>query len=818
MKLFIKLLIISIAFISNGEILAQQPTDCLDAVIACGNSNINLDVSGVGVQELSGSNTCSSQENNSVWLKVTLVTSGTLGFTLTPNSNSIVEDYDFFVFGPNVPCDNLGQAIRCSTTNPQAANQGNNLTGMNGISTDVAEGPGADGNSFVRWIDANAGETYYIVIDRPIGNSPFSLQWTGTAQFSDPPTDASATTGTPLDFESCDVVAPFNDGSTEFNLSDNTNPILGTQTDVTVTYHATPSDANIGIDELPSMYPNIRNPQTIHARITNDLTGCFEISDFELRVNLGPDFRPPSDYPLCDNLDDGNDTNGRIEFNLESRNTEILNGQNPLDFNITYHQSSSDAELRTAPLPNTNMYYNNTPFNETVYVRIEDVLNPDCQSVTSLNLIVHLNPVAYNNTILQCDEDGNPDGMTLFNLNEANAVLTNNDSNLTTRFYTDASRTIEVPDSNSYQNVGNPQIIYVDVVDDRTGCSSPSELTLEVSLTDVTDIEIIRCDDDGDENGFYEFDLRAAESDITNGLPPNLDVSYFETYNDALLEMDELDESFVNTISDEQTIYARVENANNCYGISEVRLIVNKLPNIVTDELTYYCLNTFPQNIRLNAGVISDSPSNYTYLWSHGDTNYETPVNAPGTYTVTVTSRASGCSKERRINVEASNIAAISNIEIVDASQNNTITVLASGEGLYEYALLNSEGVQTPFQTSNVFENVAPGIYTVIVSDYKNDCGEVPNQVSVIGFPKFFTPNNDGVHDTWQVIGVSAMFQPNSTIHIFNRFGKLVKQLNPLGEGWNGRFNGEKLPADDYWFSVTLQDGRIFKNHFTLKR
>ena len=86
----------------------------------------------------------------------------------------------------------------------------------------------------------------------------------------------------------------------------------------------------------------------------------------------------------------------------------------------------------------------------------------------------------------------------------------------------------------------------------------------------------------------------------------------------------------------------------------------------------------------------------------------------------------------------------------------------------------------------------------------------------MIGFPKFFTPNNDGYHDTWQIYGVSEMFQPHTKIQIFNRHGKLIKELVPLGEGWNGLLNGTKLPSDDYWFSIKLQDGRVFKNHFAL--
>ena len=72
--------------------------------------------------------------------------------------------------------------------------------------------------------------------------------------------------------------------------------------------------------------------------------------------------------------------------------------------------------------------------------------------------------------------------------------------------------------------------------------------------------------------------------------------------------------------------------------------------------------------------------------------------------------------------------------------------------------------------------------------------------------------------DTWQVAGVSGAFQPNSKILIYDRYGKLLKQLNPSSKGWDGTLNGKVLPNDDYWFAVKLQDGRIFKNHFSLKR
>ena len=96
--------------LATSTLFAQN--DCVDAIVVCGNSGYtDLEASGFGTQELSGSNTCSSQENHSIWLKLNINTGGTLGFTLKPNSSAITEDFDFFIFGPNVNCGNIGQAI-----------------------------------------------------------------------------------------------------------------------------------------------------------------------------------------------------------------------------------------------------------------------------------------------------------------------------------------------------------------------------------------------------------------------------------------------------------------------------------------------------------------------------------------------------------------------------------------------------------------------------------------------------------------------------------------------------------------------------------
>ena len=795
---------------------AQQPNDCINAVTVCGNSSFSLDVSGIGMQELSGSNTCSSQENNSIWLRVSIATAGTLAFTLTPGSTDINEDYDFFLFGPDVSCGNIGQAVRCSTTNPAAASQGNNLTGMNSTSTETAEGPGANGDSFVSELDVLAGETYFLVIDRPIGNSPFSLEWTGTATFPDEPSNpvlANPNATSLPNLNVCDGLSPYDDAITEINLTTLTQDIINGATDIAVSYHNSESDANINANPLGNVFNTISNNQMIYIRIENTTTQCFIINDFQINVTLFSNFNTPTNYELCDDDSDGDDQNGMTTFDFDVKTQEIINGIAGANYSISYHLSLMDAEDNTAPLP-TN-YTNTTPTPTVIHVRVED-MDSGCVGFTSFEISVEEKPVANDVSLLQCDEDGIPEGFTIFNITEAADAITGGNPDTSISYYLsqiDAENDENAIDGTNFENFFNPQIVYTRVTSTLFGCVSFSEVSLEVSTTSSNNASLSLCDSDGNEDGFTSFNLNDTNAIVLAGAPAGLDLQYYETYENALLEINPLGATFTNTVPYNQTIYARVENSNACYGISQIELTVFELPNIETETETLYCLNFFPEPIVLDAGVIDDSPSNYFFEWSTGEDTATIEVNAPGTYNVRVTN-TNGCFKNRTISVLPSNIATVTNVEIVDATSNNTVTVLVSGEGDYEYALDNSNG---PYQDSNVFTDVQPGLYTVYVRD-KNNCGITEELISVIGFPKFFTPNDDDDNDFWQVKGINNLFQANSSILIFDRYGKLLKELDPLGPGWDGTYNGAKMPTSDYWFRVKLQDGRTFTSHFSLKR
>ena len=612
------------------------------------------------------------------------------------------------------------------------------------------------------------------------------------------------------------------DGVFNFDLSTQTAAILDTQDPAVfgVKYYTSPEDANANSNIITGLFQNTSNPQTIYARIDNiNNRRCYDITSFELRVFNTPIISASNDFEGCDN--DANPMDGQTEITLSDFNADVLGSQNAGLFNITYHESQADADAGVNNHPNN--YTNQTPFVEPLFIRIENINNTDCYTTGSINLIIDPIPEANDTDLYQCDEDGTVDGFTVFNLTEANAAITGSATDVTTQFFVsqnDAEDNVNAVNSTAYNNTSNPQTVYVRVTDNTTSCVNYSELILETSDTQISDYNAPAvCDEIDSQDGKNTFNIDDFSANILSGLPANnLSISYYENANDALLETNALTSPYENTIAYSQTLYVRVENDNACYGINNVYLTVNPLPQLEEDETILYCLNEFPTTITLDAGL-NDTPSNYTFNWSNGETTESIQVNTIGNYTVTVSNNTTGCIASRSITIIPSNTATIEDIEIIDGSlNNNQVVVITSGEGEYQYALQNENGNTTPFQTNNVFTQLPAGIYSIIVRDVKNNCGEIEQDLSIIGFPLFFTPNGDTINDTWQVYGVSSVFQPNSEILIFDRFGKLITQIKPSGRGWDGTFNGLPLPQSDYWFSVTLQDGRIYRNHFTLKR
>lgn len=616
-----------------------------------------------------------------------------------------------------------------------------------------------------------------------------------------------------IDLNECDEDG---DGVVTFDFANEQIQVLGTQNPAqfSVSFFSTLTDAENKTAPLAVPYQNTNSTEEIFVRIeNNNNTNCYDTTSFNLSVFETPIANSVATVEECDDLNDGDDTNGQKEIDLTAFDSDVLNTQDATLFSVSYHLSQAEADANTGAL--SSPYYNTTAFTYQVFARIENNLKTDCYDTTEFTVDINPIPTALNTNLIQCDEDGINDGLTVFNLDEANDALTNSVPNRSTKFYlslNDAQNSTGEIVASPFTNTINPQIIYVQVIDDDTECFGISELTLDVSLTSGKDASLSSCDDDGTEDGFKSFTLSDATANILTGLPTDYNLEYYETYQDALLEQNPLANTYTNTVAYNQTIYARIENNNQCYGVNELELTVFSLPQLEESDQTFFCIDSNADPVVIDSGVIGN-PSDYTYLWSNGETTNEIEISQGGTYSVVVTN-ANNCSQSKSVTVVNSNIATIDNVIINDVSTNNTVMVIASGEGDYEYALDDASG---PYQDDTTFYNVNPGYHTVYVRD-KNGCGIANKAVSVIGFPKFLTPNNDGYNDTWHVYGINTSSQSKSEIYIFDRYGKLLKQLLYNSPGWDGTYNGYQMPTSDYWFYIKLGDNRIFKGHFTLKR
>ena len=227
-------------------------------------------------------------------------------------------------------------------------------------------------------------------------------------------------------------------------------------------------------------------------------------------------------------------------------------------------------------------------------------------------------------------------------------------------------------------------------------------------------------------------------------------------------------------------------------------------------------------------GLEVKNPSdNYSYVWEYIDennaitrvgTSSQITIAVGGTYTVTATTIGGiGCSTTKSIEVITSEFAKFDTNDIIISgfsSQENTVEIKIDnlGVGDYEYALDDSS-----FQDDPYFEQVRPGMRTVKVRD-KNGCGVSSAQVGVVGYYKYFSPNNDGINDTWQILGLKTTFNSNSLyISMIVMADFCTSFRMPMIFGM-GPIKGRPLPADDYWFRLELEDGRIYSGHFSLMR
>ncbi|HMC01856.1 MAG TPA: choice-of-anchor L domain-containing protein [Flavobacteriaceae bacterium] len=447
---------------------------------------------------------------------------------------------------------------------------------------------------------------------------------------------------------------------------------------------------------------------------------------------------------------------------------------------------------------------------------VEITLQNNCIANGEITIEYAENLYTNPNYLSLCDNDN--DGITFFDLHLADPFFTTSgyptlpviDFYLTED---DAIQNINpIPNPNSFINTIPMQVVFARL-ENEYGCYAVEPLTLQANYTSSNITTFEACDEDND--GFTTFDLDELRTLIEPEVSQGAEITFYSTYQDAANHTNQLSDSYINTSAFSQVIYVKAQ-ITFCELFTTINLNVNNSFQIMDNENISYCINNSQNLLILDAGVLNDSPNNYSYQWFLdnqllNETTSSISVNETGTYKVIAT-HPNGCSASREINVLLSNIATITNIDVQQMFQNNSVIITVSGEGDYEFSL--DHGL---YQENNTFTNVVGGFHTVYIRD-KNNCGSVEETFPVLDFPKFFTPNGDSYQDTWQPLGANTQFNSNLVVNIYDRFGKLLKEIRSSGDGWNGTFNGDLLPTDDYWYVVLFPDGKEYRGHFALKR
>jgi len=625
------------------------------------------------------------------------------------------------------------------------------------------------------------------------------------------------------------------DGFSFFNLTEANNKISVNATNEIFTYYLSEADAlaqSNPITNYTSFENNTVNSDIVWASIASQF-GCRREAQIQLFVSTtGIPSTYHKDFYQCDDYVDVNNNNrdGITTFNFSEVDNEIRaifpSGQQIF---ITYYRNEEDALAEKNAITDISNYRNiGSPFSQNIYVRVDSEINNDCLGFGDhITLNVEALPIANAVTIKrQCDDDA--DGMFPFDISTIESTVLNGQTNVTVTYIDEGGNLLPSPLPNPF--LTNSQTITIRVTN-NSSLSPDGPCYDETTLEFIVDKSPIvypvtvppACDDDSND-GIYGFDTSSIQSTIL-GNQAGMEVHYYDELSNELPSP--LPNPF--TIAT-QTISVEVINPLNttCVASSTIDFIVNPLPDFEVETPRTICITDSAPMITLI--VDQDDPQEILdYEWTNNpngsilSTNKLYTVSNPGTYYVTLT-KTDGtlCSRTREIVVDPSANATITLNDIIvkDDTDNNTITILTDnlGIGTYEFA------IDEPFsyQYEPFFDYVEAGIHTIYVND-TNGCGPPTSlNVSVIGFPKFITPNNDGSNDYWNVTGLDSNNYPIAKIYIFDRFGKLITIITPDSEGWDGNFNGQQLPASDYWFSVELIDSdgniRIRKGHFSLIR
>lgn len=374
---------------------------------------------------------------------------------------------------------------------------------------------------------------------------------------------------------------------------------------------------------------------------------------------------------------------------------------------------------------------------------------------------------------------------------------------------------------------GDYRLVVTDILEENTEKDDVTVSFYEIPKIGNTS-EVYQC-----KENTSTIDLTQNEQDLItpNSASGEYEAVYYASQEDVSNEA-EISQPEAFNFTDGATVYVRVRDLESgCLSETKAfQLIAFEFPDLQLPDTLNLCINEQGQLIA-PAQIGKDLGVEFSYEWTGGGDilSYDPilSINNFPTFTevnLEITHLNTGC--EQNIVTALSPIYPAEGVSVEisgsDFGEGYKLTAnregeLAVGNSEYEFQLDNGE-----WQVEKIFREVSAGRHTLRIREI-HGCGESASiDFTLIGYPRFFTPNSDGYNDTWKIINDAEV--SIKELYIFDRYGKLLKQLEANGgKGWDGTYRGKPLPADDYWFKVEFKDQetgeiRQYSANFTLIR
>lgn len=513
------------------------------------------------------------------------------------------------------------------------------------------------------------------------------------------------------------------------------------------------------------------------ATLVSPFNSAFQPNPFVAPGTPGPTPTSPNEIVICENP---------TTFNFNSLSAGIINN-NP-NFNVSYYTTINDAINGNSPIL-APIIVNTT---DTYYYAItySDPSNPTAPinrcRIPGTFKFVQRAITAIDATIMGCNNNYN--GTAVFDLTTANVSP---DPTYTRKYYpsvNDANAgTNEIINPYQYTSAGGSVFV---LVTSNYGCTDIAEIKLTFyPVVVVNDATIRTCFIESNPST-GEFDLTTASVTLQTGTTLN----YYPSPTDAVNQTNEILNP-TTYIAPNGEVYVRVSNANGCFTVAKITLIV--FPQVYSTVLVDKIICA-EDTTTLDAGPGFDD-----YEWSNGDLTQTTSNIGIGTYWVKL--KKNGCFTKQIVKVFASEQPVVTNVEVSGTTVTVTVT---GGTPPYKYSI-----DKITWQESNVFTNLIRGDYTIYVKD-SYDCEPISINIVVPNLVNVITPNGDGINDAIDYSALSN--KENLVLDIFDRYGTKIFQADKSnGYKWNGTTNGnKKLPTGTYWYSISWNENNNKKTLF----